>query len=67
MANCPKEPAALAIPIAMLRFSTGAARPTAPRITENEVPDRPMPINSPALSESEPGVSAIAISTSPTA
>ncbi len=52
MANWPKEPAALEIPIAMLRCSAGTARPTAPRITENEVPERPRPISRPALSDS---------------
>ncbi|MNI54087.1 hypothetical protein D3C73_1089650 [compost metagenome] len=35
----------------MLRFSGGTARPTTPRITENDVPDRPMPINRPALND----------------
>jgi len=39
----------------MLRFSGGTARPTAPRITENEVPDRPRPISSPALRVSVAG------------
>ena len=67
MMNWPKELAALAIPIAMLRFSGGTARPTAPRITENEVPDRPRPISSPALRVSVAGESDTAISASPTA
>ncbi|MNZ15755.1 hypothetical protein D3C78_327110 [compost metagenome] len=67
MANWPKEPAALAMPMAMLRFSGGTARPTTPRITENEVPDRPIPINKPALSDRVRAESDIPISTSPTA
>ncbi|MNE03358.1 hypothetical protein D3C80_958570 [compost metagenome] len=49
IANWPNEPAALAIPMPMLRFSGGTARPTTPRITENDVPDSPMPISRPAL------------------
>ena len=67
MANWPKEPAAAAMPIAMLRFSAGTARPTTPRITEKEVPDRPMPINRPALSDRLQSESARAISARPTA
>lgn len=67
MANWPKEPAALAMPMPMLRFSGGTARPTTPRITENDVPDRPMPINSPALSDSDHGESAMPMNTKPTA
>ncbi len=67
MMNWPKEPAALAMPIAMLRFSGGTARPTAPRMTENEVPDSPSPISSPALSVSVVGESDTAISARPTA
>ena len=49
MANCPNEPAALTMPMAILRFSGATARPTAPKMTENVVPERPRPINSPAL------------------
>ncbi|MNE51843.1 hypothetical protein D3C80_1464900 [compost metagenome] len=67
MANWPKEPAALAMPMAMLRFSAGTARPTTPRITENEVPDRPMPISKPALSDNDQAESAMPISTNPAA
>ncbi|MNJ66057.1 hypothetical protein D3C77_621010 [compost metagenome] len=67
MANWPKEPAALAMPMAMLRFSAGTARPTTPRITENEVPERPIPINRPALSDKVRAESDIPISTKPTA
>ncbi|MNQ86707.1 hypothetical protein D3C85_1019070 [compost metagenome] len=67
MANWPKEPAALAMPMAMLRFSAGTARPTTPRITENEVPERPIPINSPALNDSDQAESDNPISTRPTA
>ncbi len=67
MANWPKEPAALAMPMPMLRFSAGTARPTTPRITENEVPDRPMPINSPALNDSDQGESAMPMKTRPSA
>ncbi|MND71480.1 hypothetical protein D3C80_630060 [compost metagenome] len=55
------------MPMAMLRFSGGTARPTTPRITENEVPDRPIPINKPALSDRVRAESDIPISTSPTA
>ncbi|MNE38703.1 hypothetical protein D3C80_1326120 [compost metagenome] len=67
MANWPKEPAALAIPMAMLRFSAGTARPTTPRITENEVPERPIPISRPALKDRVTAESDIPISTRPTA
>lgn len=67
MANWPKEPAALAMPMAMLRFSAGTARPTTPRITENEVPDRPIPISRPALSDRVSAESDIPINTSPAA
>ncbi|MNR50245.1 hypothetical protein D3C85_1697360 [compost metagenome] len=51
----------------MLRFSAGTARPTTPRITENEVPDRPMPISKPALSDNDQAESAMPISTNPAA
>lgn len=67
MANWPNEPAAAAMPMAMLRCSIGTARPTTPRITENDVPDSPMPISSPALAESCSGVWDRLISTSPSA
>ncbi|MNR36527.1 hypothetical protein D3C85_1544540 [compost metagenome] len=67
MTNWPKEPAAAAMPMAMLRFSTGTARPTTPRITEKEVPERPMPINRPALKDSDSAESEKPISTRPTA
>ena len=67
MMNWPKEPAALAMPIAMLRFSGGTARPTAPRITENEVPESPSPISRPALSVRVAGESESAINARPTA
>ncbi|MCY1287741.1 hypothetical protein D9M70_367520 [compost metagenome] len=67
MANWPNEPAAAAMPMAMLRCSIGTARPTTPSSTENEVPDRPMPISSPALSDSDPGESARPISARPSA
>ncbi|MCY1287048.1 hypothetical protein D9M70_360340 [compost metagenome] len=67
MANWPKEPAAAAMPMAMLRFSTGTARPTTPRITEKDVPDRPMPISSPALKDSDRAESEYPISTRPRA
>lgn len=67
MANWPNEPAALAMPMPMLRFSGGTARPTTPRITENDVPDRPMPINKPALNDSDHGESAMPINTNPSA
>ena len=46
------------MPMAMLRFSIGTARPTAPRITENEVPDKPIPISNPALNDRLRGESA---------
>ena len=67
MANWPNDPAALAIPMAMLRFSAGTARPTTPRMTENDVPDRPMPISKPALSDNDQGESAKPIKIKPTA
>ncbi|MNK75372.1 hypothetical protein D3C87_949120 [compost metagenome] len=67
IANWPKEPAALAMPMPMLRFSGGTARPTTPRITENEVPDRPMPISRPALSDSVTAESDRPMHTRPTA
>ena len=51
----------------MLRFSAGKARPTTPKITENEVPDSPIPISSPALNDSDSGESDKPISNSPTA
>src|SRR5690606_31544658 len=49
MMNCPKEPAALAIPIARLRFSGCAARPTAESNTGKEVADRAKPKIKPTL------------------
>ena len=67
MANWPNEPAALAMPMAMLRFSGATARPTTPRITENEVPDRPIPINNPALRDNDHAESDKPINTKPTA
>ncbi|MNN26523.1 hypothetical protein D3C81_1400290 [compost metagenome] len=67
MANWPNEPAALAMPMPMLRFSGGTARPTTPRITENDVPDRPIPINRPALRDKVIGESESPMHISPAA
>ena len=47
--NCPKEPAALAIPMARLRLSGWAARPTAESKTGNEVADSANPRIKPTL------------------
>src|SRR5690606_18335534 len=59
--------AAAAIPMPTLRFSAGSARPTTPSSTENEVPDRPMPISRPALSDNDKAESAPAIRARPAA
>ena len=47
--NCQTEPAALAMPIAKLRFSGGAARPTAESNTGKEVADKAKPKIRPTL------------------
>src|SRR5690554_5936804 len=67
MTNCPNEPAALAMPMAMLRFSGATERPTADSNTENEVPDKPKPISTPALRNNVEGVLAEAINSKPKA
>ena len=63
--NCPKEPAALAIPIARLRFSGGAARPTADNNTEKEVADNARPKIRPTLKLSNQPVELTAMSSKP--
>jgi hypothetical protein len=67
MVNCPKEPPVLATVSAMVRFSGGASRPTAPRTTEKLVPLMPSPTRRPALTSRELPEVAPAINTSPPA
>src|SRR5690606_40558760 len=63
--NWPKEPAALAIPIARLRFSGGAARPTADNNTGNEVADKANPRITPTLRFNNSPVELTAMSSKP--
>src|SRR5574344_1505343 len=67
MINCPNEPAALAIPIARLRFSGGAARPTAESNTGNDVAERANPKIKPTLKFSNNPVELTAMSNKPSA
>src|SRR5690606_2377067 len=67
MINWPKDPAALAIPIARLRFSGGAARPTADNNTGNDVADRARPRINPTLRLSSSPVELTAIRSRPIA
>ena len=47
--NCPREPTDMEVPSASERLSAGINRLIAPNTTGNVVPDKPMPINMPAL------------------
>ena len=49
MTNCPTDPQALTRPSAMLRFSAGTTRATAPSTTAKLVPESPSPTKTPAL------------------